>query len=499
VSRERGPVAVVDIGSNSGRVVVYAVDAERRLRILATTRAPLRLVESVDDASELGAAAVSRLIEALSDFRAVAVGAGARRTVAIATAAMRDAANGPELIARIRRELGIEVQLIDGATEARYGFLGAIHSLPVDRGLLFDMGGGSLQLSQFLRRRPGQSWSLPLGSLRLTHRFLLSDPPTPSELRRLREHAQEVLSGARIPRLLEEDTLVGTGGTLRNLAKIDARARAYPIERVHGYTLARKRIRDLGRMLSERRVRRRESVPGLSDARADSVVGGAVAIEALMEEAGTSRVVVSGDGVREGLAYSLLAPGLPPAAEVREESVASLTARFADWNPETAARRREASSVLQRTLDRGTPPDVREALLHSARLLDIGRSIDFFDRYHHVAGMVVATDLNGFSHRDMALMSAVLRVAGGETGAWKTLSPLLKEKDRTAVIRAGVILSLADEIVERCRPGVPLRLSVRVREREVVIAAPAVVAWRPRRIAERFQQTFGRQLIVRPG
>jgi len=99
----------------------------------------------------------------------------------------------------------------------------------------------------------------------------------------------------------------------------------------------------------------------------------------------------------------------------------------------------------------------------------------------------------------MALMSAVLRVASGETGAWKTLAPLLKEKDRAPVLRAGVILALADDIVERSRPGIPLQLSVRVRDREVVIAAPTVVAWRPRRVAERFQQIFGRQLIVRPG
>jgi len=498
IRREKGPVAVVDIGSNSGRVVVYAIDAERRLRILATTRAPLRLVESVDDAAKLGGAAAARLLEALADFRAVAVGAGARRTVAIATAAMRDAENGPELIGRIRRELDIEVQLIDGATEARYGFLGAIHSLPVDRGLLFDLGGGSLQISQFLRRRPGRSWSLPLGALRLTHRFLLSDPPTTGELRRLREHAQDVLAETGVAPQGAEDAFVGTGGTLRNLAKVDRRARAYPIERVHGYTLTRKRIREIGRMLSERRVRRRESVPGLSDARADSVVGGAVAIEALMEAVQVNRVLVSGDGVREGLAYSLLAPGLPPAREVRAESIASLTARFADWNQETADRRRDAASVLQRTLDRVASPDLREALLHSATLLDIGRSIDFFDRHHHVASLVVATDLNGFSHRDMALISAVLRVAGGETGAWKTLAPLLKEKDRAAVLRAGVILALADDIVERSRPGVPLRLSVRVRDREVVVSAPTVVAWRPRRVAERFQQVFGRQLNVRP-
>jgi len=242
------------------------------LRIRASTRAPLRLVEDVDDASELRPEVVERALEALADFRAVALGSGARRIVAVATAATRDAANGSAFIDRVRSDLGLDVALIDGASEARYGFLGAVHSLPVDEGLLFDLGGGSLQVSQFRRRRPGRNWSLPLGALRLSHRFLESDPPSLLELRRLRDHVHQELVKAGLPRLGDSDRLVGTGGTLRNLAKVDRRARAYPIDRVHGYSLSRKRIREWGSTLSEKRQARRASTPGLSDARADSIV-----------------------------------------------------------------------------------------------------------------------------------------------------------------------------------------------------------------------------------
>src|SRR5919198_3695660 len=108
------PVAVIDIGSNSGRVMVFERDAMRHLRLLAGSRAALRLVHDVDERGELGDATMARATEALRDFQAIATGAGAKRIVAVATAAMRDAANGRVFAERLERELGIHVQTIGG-------------------------------------------------------------------------------------------------------------------------------------------------------------------------------------------------------------------------------------------------------------------------------------------------------------------------------------------------------------------------------------------------
>src|SRR5262245_62177414 len=142
---EPAPVAVIDIGSNSARVVVYEPEAAGHLRIRAGTRAALRLVRDVDSQRRLSEDAMARAMDALRDFRAIALGAGARRVVAVATAAMRDADNGVLFLERVRRELGIEVELIDGEREARYGFVGAVRGLPVADGLVFTMGGGSVR------------------------------------------------------------------------------------------------------------------------------------------------------------------------------------------------------------------------------------------------------------------------------------------------------------------------------------------------------------------
>jgi exopolyphosphatase/guanosine-5'-triphosphate,3'-diphosphate pyrophosphatase len=489
---------VIDIGSNSGRVVVFRVGMGGHLSILAGSRAPLRLVHDVDEKHNLTEEAMGRTMEALRDFRALAVGAGARRIVAVATAALRDADNGDVLVERIRRELRIRVEIIDARREAYYGFMGAVRGLPVEAGLFFDVGGGSLQLTRFRRRRMDRALSFPLGALRLSETFLLSDPPRSSEIRRLRNHVRKLLSRAKIARLRKGQALVGTGGTLRNLAKIASRTHPYPIGRVHGYVLEADRLREIVAALSSTPLRRRESIKGLSDERGDSIVGGALAIETLVELVQAKKIIVSGQGVREGVAYSLLSETMTPARDARDASIATLTSLFGGWNPEPAERRRAIAATLLKTLQPRATRELSEALDYAAWVLDIGRSIDFFDRHEHVADVLLATHLDGFTHEEIALTAAVLRRAGEKGSDLKRLKPLLAPDDHDPIERAAVLLSLADDIEERCPPGAPVGLSCTA-GRRVTVRVPSLPAWRSRGLGKRFERAFGKPLEVIPG
>ena len=492
-------VAVVDIGSNSARVVAYGLYAAGQLRILGSSRAALRLVRDVDRGHRLSPETVDTVVGTLRDFRALALGAGAVKIVGVATAALRDAENGPALMTRLHDELGFPVEVIDGEAEARYGFLGGVRGVPVEHGLLFDLGGGSMQVTRFFQRAFDRAWSFPLGALRLSQSFLASDPPAEEELRRLRKHVRRTLEEAGVPALGPEEELVGTGGTVRNMAKIDARARDYPISRVHGYVLARDAAREIASTLASRRLEKRERTAGLSGERGDSIVGGAVAIDTLMATVGAGHVRVSGQGVREGLAYSLLDGALPSPAEVRERSVESLTARFAGWDAEHARRRLEVLDALWSVLLPSGDGETREAARHGARVLDIGRAVDFFDRHEHAADFVIASDLDGFTHRDIALLALVVRSAGDEDADPGLYAPLLGRPDRDRIAKAGVLLALADDLEERCAPGAAIALTARLVEGGVVVEVPALLGWRPRALAKRFARTFGRELMVKPG
>ena len=415
------------------------------------------------------------------------------------TSALRDAANGPAFIRRVRRELGLAIRTLSGVEEARYGFLGAVGGLPVEHGALFDLGGGSLQVVRFRGRRLLGAVSAPLGALRVSDRFLTSDPPTARERRRLRGHARDVLHQAGLTALGGDEELVGTGGTLRNLARIDQRASGYPIPRLHGYVLTRRRLHEIVTGLAGVRQKKRAHVPGLNADRRDSVVGGGLVIDALLEALGADHVVVSGEGVREGLARSLARETLEPTEAVRRGSLEALASRFVGWSGERAHRREALAAALHAALDPGATGEMGEVLLQGARILDIGRTVDFFDRHEHVADLLLATDLGGFSHRQVALLAAVVRQAGDEDARPRSLAPLVTREDRGAVERAAVLLTLADEITERCPPGSAPTLRCRVRGREAAVTVPALASWGVRRLAERFESAFGRRLRVVPG
>ncbi len=492
----REPVAVIDIGSNSGRVIVYRQEAGGHLRILAGSRAPLRLVRDLDASGAIAPEALERVFEALVDFRAVARGSGVSRFVAAGTSALRDASNGPAFIERVRRELGIRIRLLSGVEEARYGFLGAVGGLPVENGVQFDLGGGSLQVARFHGRRLLGATSVPLGALRVSDALLRSDPPTAREIRQVREHARVILGEAGLAPLARGEGLVGTGGTLRNLARVDQRASGYPISRLHGFSLSRRRLRDVTAQLLRQRLKKRGRTPGLNQDRRDSVVGGGLVIEVLIDVLGAGEALVSGQGVREGLAMSLATDTLGEPEEVRRDSLA---ARFAGWSEERARRREAAATTLHETLERWPSPELAEGLRLAAWILDIGRTIDFFERHEHVADLVLETDLGGFTHRQVALLSALLRSAGDEDVKPRSYAPLLGREDRAGLERAAVVLAVADEITERCPPGSSTAATCRLRAGEAVVTVPALGSWGVRRLPGRFERAFGRRLRVVAG
>jgi exopolyphosphatase/pppGpp-phosphohydrolase len=179
--------------------------------------------------------------------------------------------------------------------------------------------------------------------------------------------------------------------------------------------------------------------------------------------------------------------------------VSALTARFSAWDADASARRADVAAQLVRGLLPDAPVELAESADHAARVLDIGRSVDFFDRHHHAADIVLATELDGFSHREVALVSAILRAARQGAADLRPLTPILKGEDREGVERAGLVLALADDIEERSPRGSAIEVRCEVTRHEVRLAVPALAGWRPRGLGVRFERTFGRRLVVRAG
>jgi len=493
------PLAVVDIGSNSGRVIVVRLGSGGHLEILSDARTSLRLIRDIGASGRLGAQAEERTLAALQDFAAIAAGAGAARVIVVATAAVREASNGDEFVARLAARTGLDIRVIDGDEEARHAFTGAVHGLPVDSGLLVDVGGGSLEISRFHDRRAVRGWTLPLGALRLTDRFLSGDPPRQGEIGKLQDHVVAALREAGVNGLDGGEAMVGTGGTIRNLAKVHrASLSSYPVPRLHGYVLSRRGLREVTERVLERPLSRRTAIPGLSADRADSIAGGALVVQAAMDELGARELVVSGQGLREGIAFEELSRRLPSTGAVRDASLAALADRFTTWDAARAERRRRLAARLLDLLAADAGDEIRETLDHAATILDAGRSVDYYNRWQHAAEIVLSADLRGFSHRGIALLAAVIARAGRDRVSLRPYATLLDAADRRLVDAAAVVLALADEVERRMPPGESAAAERRDRRRAVELALPIPHAWQATDIAERFHRVFGRRLEVVP-
>ena len=484
------PLAVIDIGSNSGRVDVVRVDSAGHLDVLDTLGTPLRLVHELASGGNLGEPVIERTVLALRGFQAIARGAGAQRTIAIATAAVREAANGEAFVARLRRETGLDIEVISGEMEARYGFLGAVYGIPVEHGIVIDIGGGSMQIGHFRDRCLLRTWSLPLGALRLSDRFLLTDPPTTAEIRRLQEHVRALQEHAMLPTLAADEQIVGTGGTIRTLARIDRGSQTYPIHRLHGYVIERRALVSMASRLAGQTAAARTRTPGLGASRFDSIVGGAFCALVTLDMLRGTSILVSGQGLREGVALAQARATLPPPAEVRASAIAALGARFATWSRRSAEQRALFASTLLDALDPGVSPELRETLLHAATILDVGRSVDIYNLHEHTLNIVSSADLSGFSHRAIALLGALVRLSGKDSAGLKQFAPLVGQSDQASLVRLAAILALADALVAQAPPVQPAGVSCHRTNNGLALAAPWLVSWPLQSAIRRIQQIF---------
>ena len=379
---------------------------------------------------------------------------------------------------RVRRELGIRIEIIEGLAEARYGFAGAVRGLEVSNGLLFDLGGGSLQITRFARRRLVKAVSLPFGALRLSEKFLdLRSSHAQTAAAPARSCPEPFGQGVAWVALRSATASLAPEGRSAIWPRSIGRRGDIPIGSLHGYELSVDRLAEVVDRLAATREKRRDEIPGLSAERADSIVGGAVAIQTLAEFVRAKHILVSGQGVREGVALGMLKMAVGSPENVKEASLSSLVSRFDGWRPDAAARRRGVAASLQRALQPRAPRHIALAIDRAARVLDIGRSFDVVNRHEHAADILLTTDLNGFSHDELALVSAVVRRAGDRHAEVPPLALLRDALQSGLLDRAAIILALADEIEARCPRG--SRIAIRLHDRpqrDAVSAAVAILA-----------------------
>ena len=449
-------LAAIDLGSNSFHAVIVGVLPSGVFRVIDRERDMVRLGSTLAS-GRLSARAMERGLDVLRRYERLAANHRVDKVLAVATSAVREAANGEEFLRRVRRAVGFRPRVVSGEEEGRLVYLAALHSVHLDgRTLAVDLGGGSVELALGTGAEVERVVSARLGVLRTSERFVRSDPISESDEAGLVRHVREAIGPALDElRATGYDRLVGTSGTILCLGAmalaLDGRR---PSGTLHHVPVDREAIHEVRRRLVASDFRQRLRLPGMDERRGDTLVAGAVVVDEILEGLGAREVVLCEWGLREGIVLDYIhghpRPVLRVAAgpEVRRRSVRHLAERF----PSDQAHARHVACLSLQLFDalqdlHEMPAAARDLLESAALLHDIGHAISFPGHHRHSYYLVKNGDLRGFSPLEVEMIALVARYhrRGRPRRRHPAFGALPKPARRTVRTLAG-ILRVADAL-----------------------------------------------------
>jgi exopolyphosphatase / guanosine-5'-triphosphate,3'-diphosphate pyrophosphatase len=510
-SRER--FAVIDLGSNSFRLVVF-MSSGGWWRRTDEIYEPVRIGEGLAASGRLGEEPIRRALATLDvfDHFCRAAGLDGGEVDVVATSAIRDAENATGFLVLAREHTNLPIRVLSREGEARYAYLAAVNSTTLVDGCVLDLGGGSLQLVGVSGRLAGELGSWRLGAVRMTERYLpVNGPAKARQIEELREYAAAELGKADwlagAGRSGSTGRLVAMGGTVRNLAVAVQRAKGLPSNGVQGMVVLGEELDELVDRLAMLPASKRSSVPGIKPARADLILAGAIVVQGVLRAGGFEGFEVTEAGLREGVFFErLLAERDPPLfVDLRRASVLN---RAAQYRPERSHTEHVATLALgmfdelaRLGLHEGDPVE-RELLWAACVLHDIGMSVDYDDHHKHSRYLILNGGLPGYSPREVAIVAQAARYHRKGMPEPGPLAALFGPGDEQRLDRCAVLLRLAEDL-ERSRDqlvrGTRFTLSNGadpVELRLIADAEPTVPRWAASRERDLFARAFHRELQV---
>lgn len=506
VYRDSRRVAIIDMGSNSFRLIVMEYVPRLSFKMVDEVRESVRIGEGMAQMDVLRPAAMDRAVHAARIYASFCAATGITDIIVAGTSAIRDARNQSRYVERVAREAGLRVRVLSEQEEAYYGYLAAVNSTTLENGYVVDLGGGSMQITRVENRRSTHSASFPIGAVRLTEGFLKSDPATHKEINQLVDHLRERFGSLDWFMPDAGLTMVGEGGTLRLIGHLIQKRVGYPLDWLHGYVMTLDQVAEARDELAKATIQQRTRIPGMKPDRADISLAGAVAIHEVMKAGGFNHMTICSQGLREGLFYERFfgtgggstnkAPDAPIFENARRAAVLNLAHlyRFQERHAEHVAHL-TLSMFDQMPAERLLcGAGEREILWAACMLHDIGVSVDYHDHHKHGSYLILNAGLAGYTHREIALIALLVRYHRKGKPTPDELAAVLEAGDETRLVQMCAFLRLAEQL-ERARDGmvrdVRLRVNGSAAHMELITRGDETVAlWSAARHVDIFEQAF---------
>lgn len=498
---------MIDLGSNTARLMIAQYTRNRVFKVTDEVSRRVRLGEGITRGNKLRSEARARALDAIRMFKSFCDAQGVERIVPVATAAVRDAEDGQAFLDEIATVTGLQFRLLSGAEEAFYSTVGVINSLGVFNGIILDIGGGSAEIGLIRDGAFTKGASTPFGTVRTTEAYFPDSKVSTGQMKRLDADIDQVLDGIGWLKTRGAETIAGVGGVVRALVRIDRLDRKYPLGLVHGYELKRRRLEKLVERIASTPVSERvRRIPGLQSEREDIILAGAMILAGVMRKTGARRLIVSGQGLREGLFFEeAFKPASRPDSigRLRRFTILNLARLYGYEGPHTAHTAHLALSMFDQLREaHGYGAQEREYLWAAAMLHDIGTVIDYYDHHKHSAYVILNAGLPGFDHRETVIIAWLcLNHRRGKPDFSRYLD-LLKEEDLAMVYRLSSLLRLS-EYLDRSRTQIVADVRLETGDKSVHMKVLArddrditVELSEARNRVQLFEESFGKRLEI---
>ena len=500
--------AAVDIGANSVRLKIAEL-TRRRFRVIHEDREVTRLGESVFRNNVLAPDAMAHTVKVLTRFYRTAQKFRVEQVRVVSTSPLRDSKNSRAMIEWVKSAVGWKIEIISGLEEGRLIHLGVLSNARIENKdvLMFDLGGGSCEITISERGHIREMFSLPLGAVRLTQEFLLHDPAKTKEIARLREYiAEQVNRIAPAIRRYRVDLAIATSGTAAALA---GAARAWRGRSKYSHTVSRRVATTLAHELAEKSVQERSQFPGIGPRRSEIIVAGAFVFAEMMVHYGLPSFQYSPLGLRDGLLAQMAADadiGTRQHRQLeaeREDALHSLGKRYS-VDVRHATQVRDLSQQLFKSLKgiHGLPTEYAGWIAAAAMLHELGSYVNRNGRHRHTYYLIANSELFGFSPEQRHIVASIARYMGKSRPSERDRELRnLRPSTREFLDRSVILLRLA-RALNQGRRGIVQKLRVREVGAQVTLELRGkpgmdLEIWTAEKERGYFRDVFGRDLVVK--
>ncbi len=397
--------AIIDIGSNSARMIVIERTSRFGFYLIEEVKSRVRISEGAyENGGLLQPLAMERAFSAIKEFLNIAKALKSRKILCVATSALRDAPNKNVFLKRVKKELNLNIKIIDGKKEAFLGAVAASNLLPISSGITVDIGGGSTELALIKDSKIIETVSLNLGTVRLKELFFDKNLDFKEAISFIQEELKKV------PKTFIENTAIGIGGTIRAISKSIMQKNEYPLDKLHGFEYDFNNEKKYIEKLIFAPTTKLKKFYIKKD-RYDTVREGALIFAEVLKYIKAQKIITSGVGVREGyFLYDLLRNSNYSLPKNFNPSVRSLLDRFCLNERASKCFYKNTVKIYNALFEEFDKKRVYEKhLLIASKLSNIGIKIDFYEHHKH-SSYIILNDLEyGVTHKDIVLISTLVR------------------------------------------------------------------------------------------